>query len=77
MEWQARPFTTRDAIRCHEHAFQFYGGRTEEFVYDQAHLIAVSENVGQLLLTTEFQHYVNERKFSVHLCRKADPESKA
>ncbi|PAF07330.1 hypothetical protein CHH65_21475, partial [Shouchella clausii] len=22
MEWQARPFTTRDAIRCHEHAFQ-------------------------------------------------------
>nr|BAD18152.1 transposase A of IS643 [Halalkalibacterium halodurans] len=76
MEWQARPFTTRDAIRCHEHAFQFYGGRTEEIVYDQDHLIAVSENAGQLLLTTEFQHYVNEREFNVHLCRKADPESK-
>ena len=75
-EWQARPFTTRDAIRCHEHAFQFYGGRTEEIVYDQDHLITVSENAGQLLLTAEFQSYVNERKFNVHLCRRADPESK-
>ncbi|WP_197205645.1 IS21 family transposase [Cytobacillus firmus] len=76
MEWQARPFTTRDAIRCHENAFQFYGGRTEEIVYDQDHLISVSENAGHLLLTAEFQSYVNERKFKVHLCRRADPESK-
>ena len=49
IEWQARPFTTRDAIRCHENAFRFYGGRTEEIVYDQVHLITVSENAGQLL----------------------------
>lgn len=76
MEWQDRPFTTNDAIRCHENAFQFYGGRTEEIVYDQDRLITVSENSGQLLLTSEFQSYVNERKFKVHLCRKADPESK-
>lgn len=76
MEWQARPFTTRDAIRCHESAFQFYGGRTDEIVYDQDHLITVSENAGQLLLTAEFQSYVNERKFKVHLCRRADLESK-
>ena len=76
MEWQVRPFTTRDAIRCHENAFQFYGGRTEEIVYDQDHLITVSENAGQLLLTAEFQSYVNERKFKIHLCRRADPESK-
>ncbi|UOR13908.1 IS21 family transposase [Halobacillus amylolyticus] len=76
MEWQTRPFTTRDAIRCHENAFQFYGGCPEEIVYDQDHLITVSENAGQLLLTAEFQSYVNERKFKVHLCRRADPESK-
>ena len=76
MEWQAHPFTTRDAIRCHENAFQFYGGRTEEIVYDQDHLITVSENAGDLLLTAEFQSYVNERKFNIHLCRRADPESK-
>ncbi|WP_342777680.1 IS21 family transposase [Ureibacillus terrenus] len=76
MEWQDRPFTTQDAIRCHENAFQFFEGMTEEIVYDQDNLIAVNENAGDVLLTKEFQKYVKERKFKVHLCRKADPESK-
>ncbi|PEA55758.1 IS21 family transposase [Bacillus pseudomycoides] len=76
MEWQDRPFTTKDAILCHENAFRFFGGCTEEIVYDQDHLITVSENAGDLILTSEFQAYVKERKFRVHLCRKADPESK-
>lgn len=76
MEWLDRPLTTKDTIRCHENAFIFFGGRTEELVYDQDNLIAVSENAGDLILTSEFQAYVKERKFRVHLCRKADPESK-
>ena len=76
MEWQDRPFTTKDAIRCHENAFRFFGGCTEEIVYDQDHLLSVSENAGDLVLTAEFQAYVKDRKFRVHLCRKADPESK-
>lgn len=74
--WQDRPFTTQDTILCHEKAFQFYGGMTEEIVYDQDNLIAVSENAGDLILTTGFQRYVKDRKFKVYLCRKADPESK-
>lgn len=76
MEWQDRPFTTKDAIRCHENAFRFYGGCAEEIVYDQDHLLTVSENAGDIVLTSEFQAYVNDRKFRVYLCRKADPESK-
>ena len=76
MVWQDRPFTTRDTIQCHEKAFLYYGGITEEIVYDQDNLIAVSENAGDLILTKEFQQYVKERKFKVYLCRKADPESK-
>lgn len=76
MEWQDRPFTTRDTIRCHENAFRFFGGRTDEIVYDQDNLIAVNENAGDLILTAEFQAYVKDRKLKVHLCRKADPESK-
>lgn len=76
MVWQDRPFTTKDTILCHEKAFQYYGGMTEEIVYDQDNLIAVNENAGDLILTEAFQNYVRERKFKVHLCRKADPESK-
>jgi hypothetical protein len=38
--------------------------------------LVVSENEGDLLLTEDFQQFVNEVKFKVVLCRKADPESK-
>lgn len=76
VEWRECPFTTKDTIRCHESAFHFYGGRPSEIVYDQNHLIAINENAGDVLLTNEFQAYVNERKFRTHLCHRADPESK-
>jgi hypothetical protein len=36
----------------------------------------VSENAGDLLLTAEFQTYRQQRNLNIHLCRKADPESK-
>lgn len=76
IEWQDRPFTTRDTIRCHENAFRYYGGMPEEIVYDQDHLITVSENAGDIILTGEFQAYKEQRGFRMYLCRKSDPESK-
>ncbi len=75
-EWQDRPFTTRDVLRCHENAFQFYGGKTEEVVYDQDKLMSVSENGRDIIFTEEFQSYREQRDFQVYLCRAADPESK-
>jgi transposase len=76
VEWLDRPFTTKDTIRCHEKAFQFFGGMPEEIVYDQDHLITVSENAGDIILTSEFQAYKLDRGFRIYLCRKADPQSK-
>ena len=76
VEWQNKPFTTKDVIRCHEHAITFYKGMPEEFVYDQDHLISVSENAGDIILTKEFQAYQQLRKFRIYLCRKSDPETK-
>nr|WP_184665529.1 IS21 family transposase [Texcoconibacillus texcoconensis] len=75
-EWLDRPFTTRDVIRAHEHAFEYFGGIPVEMVYDQDALIVVSENGGDIILTEEFQKYHRERKFQIYVCRKADPESK-
>lgn len=75
-EWQDQAFTTQDVIRAHENAFQYYGGMTEEIVYDQDHLITVSENAGDIIYTSEFQVYKQNRGFRVYLCRKSDPESK-
>ena len=75
-EWQDRPFITSDVLRAHENAFGFYGGRTEEIVYDQDKLMIVSENGGDIIFTEEFQAYKQQRGFSVYLCKAADPESK-
>jgi len=75
-EWQCRPFNTTDVIRIHENAFAYFGGCPEEVVYDQDHLILVSENHGELIYTKEFAAYLQKRKFRIRMCRKADPESK-
>jgi transposase len=76
VHWVDKPFTTREVIRCHEAAFDYYGGMPEELVYDQDHLISVSENAGDIILTKEFQAYQQLRKFHLYLCRKSDPETK-
>jgi len=76
VEWLDRPFTTRDLINVHENAFEYYEGMSKEIVYDQDHLILVSENGGDLLLTKEFADYQKNRRFKIYMCRKADPETK-
>jgi transposase len=76
VEWLARPFTTRDVVQAHENAFEYFGGMPKEIVYDQDHLILVSENHGDLILTKEFARYNAMRKFKIYMCRKQDPQSK-
>jgi len=70
------PFNTLAAIDAHEKGFQFFQGATEQLVYDQDKLMLADENKGDLILTEEFRKYVQYRKFKLHFCRKADPESK-
>lgn len=76
VEWLNRPFRTEDLIHMQENAFQHFGGITEEIVYDQDRLLAVSENAGDIIFTAAFTKYHQTRKFKVYLCRKADPQSK-
>ena len=76
IEWQDRPFTTRDTIRCHENAFQYYGGMPEEIVYDQDHLITVSENAGDIILTGEFKRIKNNVVFGCIFVESLIPSKK-
>jgi len=73
---QSRPFKTADLIHAHEMAFEYFGGRSEEIVYDQDSIILVSENGGDLIYTHEFSKYIKLRNFNVYMCRKNDPETK-
>lgn len=76
IHFQDTPFTTQDVIQAHEFAFKYMGGIPKELVYDQDRLFMVSENHGDIILTSEFRAYVRQRGFSTHFCKKADPESK-
>ena len=70
------PFTSGLAIGAHEKAFAFFYGIPDEIVYDQDKVFIVDENRGDLILTDAFRAYTKERSFTLHFCRKADPESK-
>jgi hypothetical protein len=70
------PFTSELAIGAHEKAFVSFDGIPDEIVYDQDKVFIVDENRGDLILTDAFRAYTKERSFTLHFCRKADPESK-
>lgn len=74
--WTDKPFTTASFIEAHEKAFAFFGGRTQEIVYDQDKVLAVSENHGDIIYTEGFENYQSIIKFKIYLCRGNDPESK-
>jgi hypothetical protein len=74
--FSSKPFTSHSAILAHESAFKYMGGIPEEVVYDQDKVFISNENSGELILTAQFKTYVRDRGFKIHMCRKADPESK-
>ena len=71
-----QPVTARFAIEAHEQSFQAFQGIPETIVYDQDSVLVRKENHGAVLYTDEFKQYLLHRKFTPHVCRKADPESK-
>jgi hypothetical protein len=74
--FQDHPFNSEEFIKAHDLAFQFFGGRPAQIVYDQDRVMVVDENAGEIIFTEKFREYCNYAGFSVHLCRKSDPESK-
>lgn len=76
VEFQIQPFSAAQAVQCHQHAFEFYGGVPEEVLYDQDTVFIVEENLGDVVLTQTFQRYVESEGFKAVFCRKADPQTK-
>jgi len=74
--FQHCPFTSETFIRAHQLAFEYFGGRTKEIVYDQDRVLCVSENKGNILFAEKFLLFKMYSGFTVYLCRGHDPESK-
>lgn len=69
-------FTSELAIKGHELAFEYIKGIPDEIVYDQDKVFITSENGGDIILTDAFKAYTRGQSFTLHFCRKSDPESK-
>ena len=74
--FRSAPFTTYDAITAHERAFEYFEGQPREIIYDQDRILVIDENLGDVLLTREFNSYCGQMDFKPVFCRKSDPESK-
>jgi len=74
--FQSKPFTSRSTVDAHNQAFEYFNGQPHHILYDQDRVLMVNENLGDLILTREFQQYSSGMKFEPVFCRKADPESK-
>lgn len=75
-QFQDQPFTAETTCKAHEKAFTFFGGIPHILVYDQDRVMIVSENMGDVVLTSTFKKYVKSRGLKLHFCRKSDPQSK-
>ncbi|TRX45305.1 IS21 family transposase [Fulvivirga sp. M361] len=71
-----QPFTSELAIKAHQRAFEHINGIPDEVVYDQDKVFMISENNGDIILTSGFKAYMQTQSFKLHFCRKADPQSK-
>ena len=71
-----KPFTAQTVCQAHEKAFAFFDGIPRTIVYDQDRTMIVDENMGDVMLTATFKQYTKSRSFTLHFCRKSDPESK-
>lgn len=76
VSFQTKPFTSQTTIEAHNQAFEYFEGQPDKILYDQDRVLMVDENLGDLILTREFQQYSSEMAFTHVFCRKADPESK-
>ena len=71
-----RPFTTSFSVHAHKLAFEYFEGVPRDIIYDQDSVFIHNENLGDYMLTSEFQVFCKSEDFCVIFCRKADPQSK-
>lgn len=70
------PLNTESFIQLHDEAFRYFGGVTEECVYDQTKMVVIDEQYRELTLNQRFHQYATTADYRIHACEGYDPESK-
>lgn len=71
-----RPLDTEAFIQLHDEAFRYFGGITEECVYDQTKMVVISEQYRELTLNQRFHQYAPLATASTPV-RATTPRAKA
>jgi transposase len=71
-----RPLNTEALIQLHDEAFRYFGGVTEECVYDQTKMVVIKEQYRELTLNQRFHQYATTAGYRIHACEGYDPQSK-
>jgi hypothetical protein len=74
--FEPKPFTTETAIKAHNYAFRYFGGRTKKIMYDLDRVFVHSENFGNIILVKRFEEYIKQTGFQVVFCKARDPQTK-
>jgi len=75
--FESKPFTTETAIKAHNYAFKFFGGRPQKIMYDLDRVFVQSENYGDIVFVKKFEEYARKIGFSVLLCHAYSPMEKS
>ncbi|XKF16129.1 IS21 family transposase [Halomonas sp. BLK-85] len=71
-----QPLDTPTFIQLHDEAFRYFGGITEECVYDQTKLVVIKEQYREIEANQRFYQYATTAGFRIHACEGYDPQSK-
>lgn len=65
-------------VRGHEAAFEWFGGLTQEILYDNAKAMITTHNsqTGELLLKGDFKDFADYYGFEARFCRPYRPQTK-
>jgi hypothetical protein len=76
VHFEPDPFTTATAIKAHEYAFQFFGGKTRTILYDNDRVFVNSHNYGDIIFVKEFEDFIRRTGYSAKFCKPRDPNTK-
>jgi transposase len=74
--YQTRHFNTYDTIEAHRQFFRFIGGIPKEIAYDQAKVIVIDEEYGEVTFNKKFDQFRQKCGFRPYICAAGSPESK-
>lgn len=68
--------TSATFLACHEHAFSFFGGITEEILYDNAKVVALKHDREKIVFNASLLDFAGHYGYTPRVCKPYHPQTK-